>query len=104
MNLKSCLVRDYMAGSLVTFKPDNWLRQDLEGHGLITEAAQASVEFAFHRMKVHRIRCAAATGNHRSLRVIARLGFHFEGIARQAEYVGSRWVDHAVFSRLATDE
>jgi ribosomal-protein-serine acetyltransferase len=35
--------------------------------------------------------------------VIARLGFHFEGIARQAEFVDSRWLDHAVFSRLASD-
>jgi ribosomal-protein-serine acetyltransferase len=80
-----------------------WLRQDVEGHGLITEAAQAAVEFAFRRMRVHRIRCAAATENHRSLRVIARLGFRFEGIARQAEFVGTRWLDHAVFARLATD-
>jgi len=33
--------------------------------------------------------CAAATDNSASLRVIARLGFRFEGIARQAELVGS---------------
>jgi ribosomal-protein-serine acetyltransferase len=35
--------------------------------------------------------------------VIGRLGFKPEGIARQAEFVSSRWVDHAVFSRLSTD-
>jgi ribosomal-protein-serine acetyltransferase len=61
------------------------------------------VDVALHRMSVHRIRCAAATDNYPSLRVIARLGFRFEGIARQAEFVGSRWLDHAVFARLATD-
>lgn len=80
-----------------------WLRRDATGRGLMTEATRASVEFAFERMSVHRMRCAAATDNHASLRVIARLGFRFEGIARQAEFVGSRWLDHAVFSRLATD-
>jgi ribosomal-protein-serine acetyltransferase len=47
----------------------------------MTEAARACVDFA----------------------LIARLKFHFEGIARQAEYVDARWVDHAVFARLATD-
>ena len=62
------------------------------------------VDFALRRMGVHRIRCAAATDNYPSLRVIARLGFRFEGMARQAEFVGSRWLDHAVFARLATDE
>ncbi len=69
----------------------------------MTEAARAAVQFAFERLAVHRMRCAAATDNHASLRVIARLGFRFEGIARQAEFVGSRWLDHAVFARLATD-
>lgn len=80
-----------------------WLRRDATGRGLMVEAARASMGFAFERMAVHRMRCAAATDNHASLRVIARLGFRFEGIARQAEFVGSRWLDHAVFARLATD-
>jgi ribosomal-protein-serine acetyltransferase len=80
-----------------------WLRRDASGRGLMTEAANECVRFAFTRLGVHRIRCAAATENHASLRVIGRLNFKLEGIARQAEYVGSRWVDHAVFSRLSTD-
>lgn len=80
-----------------------WLRREATGRGLMTEAARACVEFAFERMSVHRMRCAAATDNHASLRVIARLGFRFEGVARQAELVGSRWLDHAVFARTATD-
>jgi ribosomal-protein-serine acetyltransferase len=81
-----------------------WLRQDATGKGLMTAAAHACVQFAIQRMGVHRIRCAAATDNYASLRVIARLGFRFEGIARHAEHVGSRWLDHAVFARLSTDE
>ncbi len=80
-----------------------WLRLDATGRGLMTEAARAAVGFALERLGVHRVRCAAATDNYASLRVIARLGLRFEGIARQAEFVGGRWVDHAVFSRLSTD-
>lgn len=81
-----------------------WLRRDATGRGLMTEAATASVEFAFSRMSMHRIRCAAATDNLQSLRVIQRLGFRFEGIARQAELVQARWLDHAVFAKLSRDE
>jgi ribosomal-protein-serine acetyltransferase len=81
-----------------------WLRRDATGKGLMTEAAHVTVEFAFKRMAMHRIRCAAATDNFPSLRVIQRLGFRFEGIARQAELVQSRWLDHAVFGKLAHDE
>jgi ribosomal-protein-serine acetyltransferase len=81
-----------------------WLRREYTGRGLMTEAASACLDFAFQRMGMHRVRCAAATDNAPSLRVIARLGFRFEGIAREAEWVGSRWLDHALFAKLATDE
>lgn len=80
-----------------------WLRKDAEGHGIMTEAARTCIQFAFTELGLHRVRCAAATDNHRSLAVIARLGFRFEGLARQAEFVDNRWVDHAIFARLSTD-
>jgi ribosomal-protein-serine acetyltransferase len=80
-----------------------WLSKEVCGNGYMTEAAAACLQFAFLRAGVHRVRCAAATTNYPSLAVIGRLGFHFEGIARQAEFVDSRWVDHAVFARLASD-
>ena len=41
--------------------------------------------------------------DNRSLAVIGRLGFRFEGIAREAEWCDGRWLDHAVFALLATD-
>ncbi len=62
-----------------------WLRKDVEQRGLMTEAAHACLDFGFRSARFHRIRVAAATDNHRSLRVIARLGFRFEGIEREAE-------------------
>jgi len=80
-----------------------WLCSDVWGQGYMTEASLACLRFAFTRLGAHRVRCAAATENHRSLAVIARLGFRFEGIAREAEYVDSRWVDHAIFARLSSD-
>jgi len=80
-----------------------WLRREATQRGLMTEASRAAIDFAFRTMGAHRIRVAAATDNHPSLSVIARLGFHFEGIARQAEWCDGRWLDHAVFGLLATD-
>jgi ribosomal-protein-serine acetyltransferase len=80
-----------------------WLRTDACGKGFMTEAARATVDWALHTLNAHRIRVAAATDNHASLGVIRRLGFHFEGMARQAERVHGRWLDHAVFALLSTD-
>lgn len=80
-----------------------WLTQERCRQGLMSEAAGACLRFAFDEVGVHRIRCAAAVENQASLGVIARLAFKQEGVARQAEFVNARWVDHAVFSRLSTD-
>lgn len=80
-----------------------WLTRERCQQGLMSEAAGSCLRFAFDEMGVHRVRCAAAVENRASLGVIGRLGFQSEGVARQAEFVNTRWVDHAVFSRLSTD-
>lgn len=77
-----------------------WLRRDASGHGLMTEAAALCLEFGFRVVGLHRIRVAAATDNHASQRVIARLGFRFEGIHREAEWCDGRWLDHASYALL----
>ncbi len=80
-----------------------WLRHDVTGHGFMTEACRTVLSWSFARLNVHRVRVAAATDNHASLNVIRRVGFRFEGIAREAERCHGRWLDHAVFGLLVTD-
>ena len=80
-----------------------WLRSDATGQGIMTQSAQLLLGWSFSAVNVHRVRVAAATDNHASLAVIARLGFRFEGIAREAERCNGRWLDHAVFALLSTD-
>ena len=80
-----------------------WLVTSARGRGYMTEAARATLHFAFEVAGAHRIRVAASTENHASLSVIHRLGFHFEGIARHAEFVAGRWLNHAVFGQLMSD-
>lgn len=80
-----------------------WIRTDVAGQGLMTEAAAATVQWAFRAVGAHRVRVAASTENARSLGVIRKLGFSFEGVARHAELIMGRWLDHAVFAKLSTD-
>jgi ribosomal-protein-serine acetyltransferase len=80
-----------------------WLHREATGRGLMTEAARATLRFGFETLGAHRVRVAAATNNHASLAVIRRLGFRFEGIARDAEWCTDRWLDHATFGMLRTD-
>jgi ribosomal-protein-serine acetyltransferase len=80
-----------------------WLRLDATRRGVMTEASRSVLHWAFTKVNVHRVRVAAATDNHASLAVIRRLGFRFEGIAREAERCNGRWLDHAIFALLAAD-
>ncbi len=81
-----------------------WLHPQYQGQGMMTEAASRVIQFAFDTMGAHRIRAAAAVDNLPSQRVIERLHFIKEGIARDAEFVDSRWITHVVYSRLSTDD
>lgn len=80
-----------------------WLRQSAAGSGLMTEAAARCLQFAFETLGMHRVRVAAGTNNHPSLRVIERLHFRYEGREREAEWVNNRWIDHAVYGLLEAE-
>jgi RimJ/RimL family protein N-acetyltransferase len=80
-----------------------WLCQSASGRGLMTEAGSLCIGFAFDVVGMQRVRCAAARDNTKSQRVIERLGFEREGVARSAEALNGRWVDHIVYSLIAAD-
>jgi len=80
-----------------------WLAQEAEGHGLMTAAVRALLRHGFRTLKLNRIEIRAGVRNHRSRAIPRRLGFRHEGTLRQAERLGDRFVDHAVYSLLASE-
>jgi ribosomal-protein-serine acetyltransferase len=79
-----------------------WLGADRQGRGLMTAAVRALVDHAFDR-GLHRIEIAAAVENARSRAIPERLGFREEGVRRQAERHGDRWLDLVVYAVLAPE-
>jgi len=59
-----------------------WLRSDRTGLGLASEFVAAAIEIARKALKVKRIEARCDVRNERSWRLVERLGFVFEGIAR----------------------
>jgi ribosomal-protein-serine acetyltransferase len=78
-----------------------WLRSDLCGRGLMTEAAQAVVGFAFDRVGCHRLELRAAESNPGSIRVAEKLGFVREGTLREANRAPSGRHDMHIYGLLA---
>ena len=81
-----------------------WLRSDLCGGGLMTEAGRAVVAFGFEEVGCHRLELRAAESNRASIRVAEKLGFVREGLLRDANRApdGGRYNMH-IFGLLATD-
>jgi ribosomal-protein-serine acetyltransferase len=80
-----------------------WLAQSAQGKGTATAATRALVDFAFDRWDLNRVDIRAGVENHRSRAVAERLGFKLEGVLREAERVGERYIDHAVYAMLARE-
>lgn len=74
-----------------------------QGHGYMTEALTAAVEFVFRNLRLHRIMANYMPENERSAGVLRRLGFEVEGRARDYVLIGGRWRDHVMTSKLNPD-
>lgn len=80
-----------------------WIAEQSQGRGTITRAVAALIEHAFTRLNLNRIEIHAGVENKRSRAIPERLGFTQEGVLRQAERVGDRFVDHVVYGLLASE-
>jgi ribosomal-protein-alanine N-acetyltransferase len=61
-----------------------WIAEPYWGRGLAPEACRALLEFAFGEFQPERIQARVISGNVASTRVLAKLGFHYEGTLRRA--------------------
>lgn len=80
-----------------------WLADSAQGRGTATETVRALVDHAFGSWQLNRVEIRAGVENRRSRVIPERLGFACEGVLREAERVGERYVDQAVYAMLARD-
>ena len=80
-----------------------WLAESAQGRGTMTHAVKTLVDHAFGTWQLHRVEIRAAADNTRSRAILKRLAFTQEGVAREAEHVGGRYVDLAIYAMLAGD-
>lgn len=74
------------------------LGRKFEGMGLMSEALRAAIDHAFYALNLHRIMANYVPSNERSARLLAKLGFAVEGLARDYLYLDGRWQDHVLTS------
>lgn len=80
-----------------------WVAKAYEGQGLVTRACAALLDHVFGKLLLNCVEIRCAVDNTRSRAVPERLGFKQEGILRSRQWLYDRFVDHAVYSMLASD-
>lgn len=77
-----------------------WIARPHWGKGYASEAASMLIASGFRDLGLHRLHTGAFPDNHRSIRVLRRLGFRIEGRARQEALVDGRYRDMVLFGLL----
>ncbi len=80
-----------------------WMGQRHAGRGHMSEAVRGAVHFAFSELALHRVEAACLPNNEPSRRLLERVGFQQEGIARAYLRINGSWADHLLYAALASD-
>ncbi len=73
------------------------------GQGLMTEAAEALVAYAFDTLGLHKVEADTSSANPGSWRIMERLGMRREGCLREAEFSDGAWTDKLIYGILADE-
>jgi ribosomal-protein-alanine N-acetyltransferase len=86
-----------------------WIGYPYINNGYATEAVEAIFDFAFRKLRLHRLSLWIAVENTASLRVAQKLDLRYEGTAERALNLGGIWQDTKIYAiteeewRIKTD-
>ena len=80
-----------------------WMGQRHAGKGHMSEAVRGALRFAFSELALHRVEAACLANNAPSRRLLDRVGFQHEGMARSYLRINGVWADHLLYAALASD-
>jgi ribosomal-protein-serine acetyltransferase len=80
-----------------------WLRQDLQGRGIMAKALSGFIEFLFKNKAQNRLEILVIPKNERSRAVAMRLGFQSDGVMRKALQLYGSFHDVEIFGLLKED-
>lgn len=80
-----------------------WLDEDAQGKGIMREAAQGVLHYAFTDLHLERMNAATLPHNHKSMNMLRKLGFAEEGYAKAYIQIDGKRQDHVLFGLNAAD-
>jgi RimJ/RimL family protein N-acetyltransferase len=70
---------------------------EFQGRGIATEAVGCAFDFLFNKLHKNKVLASVDPKNHKSMALMARVGFQLIGIYKQTVLFRGEWTDDAVF-------
>lgn len=90
-------------GSLSAATIGYWIAERFAGVGATPTAVALATDHCFQALGLHRMEICIRPENAKSLRVVEKLGFRYEGLKRRYIHINGGWRDHYCFG-LVTEE
>lgn len=77
--------------------------EEYQGFGFATKMVRKTIDIAFHELHLHRIEASAMPKNKASIRVLEKVGFQREGLAKKNVKIQGVWEDHYSYAIINDD-
>ena len=95
---------NFAYGGMMSCSVGYHLDENETGKGYMTEALTESCRLVMDMMKMHRIEAFILPSNARSISLIRRCGFSYEGKRVSYMHINGRWEDHEAFYLLSDNK
>ena len=80
-----------------------WISERFAGVGAMPTAVALATDYCFQQLGLHRIEICIRPENSKSLRVVEKLGFRYEGLRRRYIHINGDWRDHFCFALVSEE-
>jgi ribosomal-protein-alanine N-acetyltransferase len=91
-------VANILHGSVSSAIVGYWIIPSVAGKGIMPTAVALTTDYLFEVVGLHRVEIDIRPENAASLRVVAKLGFRYEGFKQRFIHINGAWRDHMIFA------
>ena len=91
-------VSNIVYGSALFASMGYWIDRKYAGFSIMPVAVALATDYCFITLGLHRMEICIRKENRASLRVVEKLGFHYEGRRPKYIHIAGDWRDHEVFA------
>ena len=80
-----------------------WVIPEIAGQGVTPRSVALVTDYLMQDLGLHRVEINIVPENTKSLRVVEKLGFRYEGLKQKYIHINGAWRDHYVFALTRED-